>query len=66
MLYKHFYKNRIFILINLINANINRSDNLAHNKRIVACSYIRILSNYIFNTLYIALSCNLYCNILLF
>jgi len=65
MLYKHFYKRRIFILINLINASINGSNNLAHNKRIVARSCIRILSNYTFNTLCIALFCNSYYSILL-
>jgi len=66
MLCKHSCKHYTFILINLINANINRSDNFTHNKRIIACSCIRILSNYTFNTLYITLFCNLYYNILLF
>jgi len=65
MLCKHSCKRRTFILINLINANIDRSNNFAHNERIVARSCIRILSNYILDTLCIALFCNLYCNILL-
>ncbi len=65
MLCKHSCKRRIFILINLINASINRSDNLAHNKRIIVRSCICKLSNYTFNTLYIVLFCNLYYNILL-
>jgi len=65
MLCKYSYKRRTFILIGLINANINRNNNLAYNKRIIARSYIRALSNYTFNTLCIALFCNLYYNILL-
>ncbi len=66
MLCKHSYKRCIFILINLINVNINRSNNFAHNERIVVHFCIRILSNYIFDTLCIALFYNLYRNILLF
>ncbi len=65
MLCKYSCKRRTFILINLINANINRSNNLAYNKRIIARFYIRILSNYTFNILCIALFCNSYYNILL-